>query len=649
MDILVPDEWLREYLETDAKPKEIMRYLSLCGPTVDRIHADGSLLTYQIEVTTNRVDSASIYGIAREAAAILPRFGFSAKLKPIPRIKLKEAEKLDFHIKNNPKLCKRILAIKLTDVTIRESPDWMKKRLFAVDQRPLNNLVDITNYVMWEVGHPIHVFDYDKLSEKTIVVREADRGESLISLDQKVHKLLGGEVVFDDGTGEIIDLPGIMGTENSVVGPDTKNILLWIESIDPVKIRQTSMAHMIRTQAAILNEKAVDPELGKTAILRATGLYKKLANAKVASSLYDLNENPFKGKEISLSKDFIDERIGVALPKEDVKNYLTPLGFEISWQLNTLKVKIPSGRAADINISEDIVEEIARIYGYHNLPSELMSGKIPQEIANPTFAFEQNIKKILKGWGGVEVYNYSMVPNEWVDNNALKLANSLGTDTEYMRTNLRASLIASAKLNSGETDPYHLFEIANVYLPKKDSLPDERIQLAGVFVNHSYREAKGIIEALLDELIVEAVFIPEDEKGFLPSKKVVIKSSGKILGELGILEDGNFIYYSFDIASFLDNFKQHKTFIPISKYPPQIEDITLKLPQRTRVSDLISSIKLFDKKIVKAELVDIFKDSYTLCLWYQHPQKTLTDGEVKAIREVLIKKLKVKFGVEHKL
>src|SRR3989344_1681056 len=160
MDILIPDEWLREYLKTKASAKQIMRYLSLCGPTVDRIQNIGKEPIYQIEVTTNRADSASVYGIARETAAILPRFGFAAHLKTIPQAKLSKLKKLDFSMKNNSRLCKRILAIKLSNVTIKDSPQWMKKRLEASGQRPLNNIIDITNYVMWEVGHPVHVFDY---------------------------------------------------------------------------------------------------------------------------------------------------------------------------------------------------------------------------------------------------------------------------------------------------------------------------------------------------------------------------------------------------------------------------------------------------------------------------------------------------------
>ncbi len=648
MDILIPDEWLREYLITNAKPSQIMRYLSLCGPTVDRLQGKRKDTSYQIEVTTNRVDSASVLGIAREAAAILPRFGFTGRLKKIPQAKLSKFKKLDFHIKNNSSLCKRILAIKLSNVVIKDSPDWMKKRLEATGQRPLNNIIDITNYVMWEVGHPVHVFDYDKLTEKTIVVREADCGESLINLDGKKHILFGGEVVFDDGTGEIIDLPGIMGTKNSVVGPTTKNILLWIESVDAVKIRQASMAHMIRTQAAILNEKSVDPELGLTAILRAVDLYKKLANAQQSSDLFDLNETPFKTKVIKLNKGFIDKLIGVSLPKKDIKEYLTPLGFDVSWHASELQVRIPSYRAYDINIPEDVVEEIARIYGYHNLPSELMSGKIPGGLANPTFSFELKLKNLLSGWGGVEVYNYSLVPADWVEKNALKVANPLGTDSEYLRTNLRSSLMASAKANSGERDPFHIFEIANVYIPKKGNLPDEKMYLAGIFSNYDYRAAKGIIEALLTKLNINYHFAAEDSVYFEASKRVNILADSSKIGEFGVLDEGNYIYYEFEIEKLKSVSKPISRYIPLPKYPPQIEDLTLILPEKTRVGEVISSIKSQDKLIYSVELTEIFKDSYTFRIQYLDARKTLTDKEVEEIRNKILTDLKKKFGVTQK-
>lgn len=644
MDIQIPDSWLKEYLETKASAKEITKMLSLCGPTVDRYKKKNGDIIYDIEITTNRVDSASIYGIAREAAAILPRFGKKAKLKPLILDKIKSNKNLGIKIVNNPKLCKRILAVKLEGIKVGSSPEWMKKRLLSVGQRPLNNIIDITNYIMWEVGHPIHVFDYDKLEKKKIVVREAKKGERLVSLDDKEHTMVGGEVVFGDGTGKIVDLPGIMGTKNSVVDRNTKNILLWIESIDPKKIRETSMSHAIRTQAAVLNEKSVDSELGLTAILRAVKLYKELAGAKVASKLVDIKEKRVVKNKVRLSKDFIDKRMGIILKKNEISSYLKPLEFKPVWKGNSLTVEVPTFRAVDVTIPEDIVEEIARIYGYHNLPSEIMTGPIPKPLQDASFDLEMKIKHSLKGSGGVEIYSLSLVPKEYMMKKGLALKNPLGNDSKYLRTSLMFSLINAAKNNAQEKDPFYLFEMANVYLPKKGTLPEEKLMVAGIFKGYVYRKAKGVVESLLKELRIKSTENAVDMKYFAPSKRVEFKSGSKNLGQFGLLEDEQYIYFEFDFES-LRSSQEDLKYIPIPKYPPQIEDITLILPKKTKIAAIVEKIKN-QNKITDAKYMDTFREASTFRVWYQDSAKTLTNEEVKEIRNRMLSVLTKSFGTQ---
>lgn len=643
MNILIPHSWLTEFLETNAPPKKIAESLSLSGPSVEKIEKAGDDWVYDIEVTTNRVDVMSIYGVAREAAVILPQFGYIAKLKPYIPVKTEGRHELDIKIVNDPKLCRRILAIKLENVKLGPSPQWLSSKLRKVGQRPLNNAIDITNYVMWEIGHPIHVFDYDSLGNKKIVVREAKKGETLITLDKKRYRLEGGEVVFDDGTGEIIDLPGIMGTANTIVTRKTRNVLVWIESINPGRIRSASMGLAIRSQAAILNEKRVDPELGLPAISRAIELYQKVTQAHLASRLVDIYPNPYKIKKIKTTKAFIDNRLGINTSKVKIKKILDELEFTASWKGNHLELEVPSFRTHDISIPEDIIEEVARIYGYHNLPSELMQGSIPNPLKDAPFAFEMKIRNILKGWGSTEVYTYSLVPKEYVEKNALKIKNPLGAESEYMRTTLSSSLIAAAKQNSGETEPFHLFEMANVYMPRGGDLPKENMTLAGIFANYEYREAKGIVESLLEELNIKASFIQKDSKDFLPNQRIEIKRNGLVLGQFGTFESG-YIYYEFSTEQLKTSSSPVSTFKPIPKYPAQIEDITLVLPERTRVGNLIQSIKSVSKLINNVELTDTYRDSYTFRIWYQHPRKTLTDKEVEKIRKIILKEIKKKFG-----
>jgi len=413
------------------------------------------------------------------------------------------------------------------------------------------------------------------------------------------------------------------------------------------------MGLAIRSQAAILNEKRVDPELGMPAILKAIELYQKITHGRPASRLVDLYPAPYKEQKIKTTKSFIVERLGTDVTKDKIKKILYRLEFSTSVKGDTLEVKVPSFRAHDVTIPEDIVEEVARIYGYHNLPSELMKGSIPDTLtglpaqAGAPFDFEMKVRNILKGSGGVEVYTLSMVPKKFIEKNALRLKNPLGTDSEYMRNSLMPSLVQAARHNSGETEPFHLFEMANVYLPRRvpsGTLPEEKMTLAGILANYNYREAKGIIESLLEELNIDATFNQGDRKDFLPSQRLEIKAKGRVLGQFGVLEDRDYIYYEFDMGHLRDVSSPVATYKPIPKYPAQIEDITFVLPERTKLGVVLQSIKSASKLIQKIELTDIYEDSYTFRIWYQDPKKTLTDKEVESIRNKLLREVKKKFG-----
>src|SRR3990167_3479723 len=343
MNIKILDSWLREYLKTKAGAKTIADLLSLTSVSVERLEKYGKNdLTYDIEVTTNRPDLMSVVGLAREAAAVLQQFGNQAEFIP-PQISKpqKVKEKLVINIKNNPKLVGRITTI-IMSVDLKQSPQYIKDRLETGSIRSINNVIDVTNYVMREIGHPAHVFDYDRLTTKALIIRESKKGESIVTLDNKEHILGGGDIVADDGFGKIIDLLSVMGTQNSVVTDKTKRILFFIDNCDQDRIRKTSMSLNIRSEAAVLNEKVVDPEMAMDAMLRGIELFQEIANGKLLSDILDLYPNKPSSKHIEIS------------PKE-----------------NILRITTPSWRNKDIEIPEDIIEEIARIYGYHKLPSVL--------------------------------------------------------------------------------------------------------------------------------------------------------------------------------------------------------------------------------------------------------------------------------------
>ncbi|MEK7521399.1 MAG: phenylalanine--tRNA ligase subunit beta [Patescibacteria group bacterium] len=635
MDILIPDSWLREYLDTKAKPKEIQKYLSLCGPSVERINKGKTGPLYSIEVTTNRVDSASIYGIAREAATILPRFKVPASLINQSFEKITGENTAPLEVKILPKLVNRAIAVVL-DIENTQTPSWMKNRLEDVGMRSLGPLVDITNYVMIEIGHPTHIFDYDRVKTNKIIFRESKKGERLTTLDGKTHVLPGNDIVIDDGTGKIIDLPGIMGTENSVVTPETKRVIFFVDNIHSATLRKTSMSLAIRTQSSAVNEKGIDPELGMTAILKGVQLYKKLCNAKVASKVHDIYPTPYKPKKIEVALEFICQRLGIQIPAKEIIEIMESLGFGVNESRVTshklLSVEIPSFRSNDISIPEDIVEEVARIYGYHNLPSLTLDGPLPPQQEISPFEFEYKAKLSLKGLGGVEVYTSSLVSQVEIRNSrlksALKLKNPLGSNSVSLRTSLLPSLVSAVFENTREENPFFLFEMANIYLPRRGDLPEEKMTLAGVFSkNFDYRRAKGIVEAFLKE----AKVYKELEQ----------------VGTFGYSENEHFLYFEFDTKKLQDSASMSSPYIPTPKYPPQVEDLTLIIQPRTLIGQIIEKIKSSNPHISSVELIDAYENTRTIRTYYQNPEKTLTNSEVEKIRGKILNTAK-KFGAKVK-
>lgn len=646
MDILIPDSWLKDYLKTDAKPKEIAEYLSLSGPSVEKITKEGNDYIYHAEITTNRVDSMSVYGFAREASAIIPRFKKNAKLIPL-RFKSKynffnKVKYLDVTVDIN--LCSRFTAVLIRNVKIQDSSSLIKEKLLKIGLRPINNVVDISNYIMHDLGQPLHTFDYDKIVKSKMILRESKKGEKITTLDGKSFTLLGGDIVIEDGDGKIIDLCGIMGAKNSMVTKDTKNVLLFVQTYNPQKIRKTSMSLAQRSEASILFEKDLDEENVTPAIKKSIDLFEQYTNGKAENLILDIYPKPYKQKQIKINLDFINKSLGENISKENISKTLLPLGLTSKWQEDSLLVKIPSFRAKDINIPEDIVEEIARIYGYHNLKSKLMKGSLPEKLVNSPFDFEDKLKNILFGFGGKEIYTHSLVPKSYIENKALKLSNPLRKDAEYLRTSILYSLKEAAEKNLDYKEPFHIFEVSNVYIPQKNNLPDERMILAGIFSKYDFANAKGIIEAMLEIIKTDYSFEIEEKKNFLPNQRLKIISQKQNIGEFGTLNEENFIYYQFDLETLRKHAGKSIPFKKPPKYPAQIEDLTIKFPERTKIGEVINNLSSLDKQIVAIDLIDCYKNSYTFRIWYQNNKKTLTNDEVKTIRAKILNNVYKKYG-----
>lgn len=649
MNIKILDSWLREYLKTKATSKQIGEMLSLTSVSVERIIPYGKNdFIYDIEITTNRPDLMSVVGLAREAATILPQFTIAATFSPpqfkIPVKRVQDEKKLI--IKNNNSLVHRICAV-VMDITQKESPSFIKERLEASDIRTLNNLIDVTNYVMRETGHPAHVFDYDRLKNHMLLIREAKKGEKIVTLDKKEHILQGGDIVADNGKGKIIDLLGIMGTFNSVVTNDTKRIIFFLDNNDAHKIRNTSMSLGIRSEAAILNEKGVDPELTMDALLRGIELYKEVANGKIASQIIDIYPNKYKPQKVTVRLDRINEIIGITITAKKAATILKDLGFSPTEKNNSLEIQIPSWRSNDVTIEEDIIEEIARVYGYHRLPS-IMPGAQALEsfhLTTGTFYWETRVKNALKYWGFTETYTYSLVSEELLDgptDEAVKVKNPLSEDLVYLRKTLVPSLLQVIRENK-KRDTVKIFEISNVYHKKPHALPDEIAMLAGVIKkkNVSFYEIKGVIEQLLTDIGMQHTRFTQRKNGELGAD---VYSKDVLLGNIEVLDD-NLINFELNFETIIKHATMRKVFKSFAKYPPIIEDIAIIASETTTTGELIDEIKKQSVLITSVSLLDQYENTRTFHILYQHKERNLTNEEIGEIRKKILSSLEKKYNV----
>jgi len=666
MNILIADSWLREYLKTSAIPEQIKDCLSLCGPSVERVSKVGDDFVYDIEITSNRVDMGSVYGIAREAAAILPRFGIEAKLNQYLPKEFKSPEtKLPFSVTDTNKLCNRILAVVLENVSVEKSPEFMKDRLEKSGTRSLNNLIDITNYVMTELGHPSHVFDYDRIKTNKFIIRRANAGETIITLDKKEYRLDNEDIIIDDGTGRVIDFPGIMGTENSVVIKDTKRIIFFIESNNPVAIRRSSMRYGIRTVAATINEKHPDPELAKTALLRGIELYEEFCGAIPVSDIIDIYPHKSKPQPVNVSVDFVNDRLGVKLTKDEIVSILTSLHFSVEENNNRLIATPPSFRQFDVTIPEDIVEEVARIYGYHRLPTKLPAGNIPITDKPKDLSLESKVKTMLKYWGFTEVYNYSFISKKLIEKanleitDHLKVANPLTRETEYMRRSLIPAVLENVEYNQHLKDNLALFELSKVYLPKSNDLPDEKSELI-IVCQTDFFKLKGMVTALFAELGISNFnqVAGDDWKFGHPKQTLLFKKDKGIIAKLANLHPqlaNNFqlknklFIAEIDFDKLVAYFQPVKKYHPIPSFPPVIEDLTLTITTDIKIGLLIEELEKIDPLISHAELLDKYKDAITVRITYQDLQRNLTGDDVKKVREKILSVLNNKFSLHLKL
>jgi len=637
---------------------------------------------FDLEVTPNRPDCLSVLGIARELSALTrqslrcPETDYEERGVPIEgQVSVDIAA---------PDLCPRYCASLIKGVKIADSPRWLQQRLLACGMRPINNVVDVTNYVMLEYGQPLHAFDYDRIKGKKIIVRRANSGETLVSLDGVERVLSGGMLVIADAERSVA-IAGIMGGANSEVTERTTSVLLEAANFDSASIHTTSRKLSLITDASTRFERGICPELTLPAIKRATRMIIQLAGGEAAEGVIDVYPGKQDRKPVLLSTDDIKRILGIELGVDRVVEVLTSLGFDCkpADSASQIRVSAPFWRS-DIHQAVDLVEEVARIVGYDAIPTTMLSGSLPSQNPEPIIGFKRKLRDNLTSYGFYEVITYSVTSLELlkrllpepraVDPMPLRVANPMTVEQEYLRPNLRAGLLAALSSNRRHEDGgIRLFELGRVYLPQPDGLPNESEVLCGILSGPRQEEwwqgdgglfdffdVKGVVESLLGRLGVEAGFEESSDESLHPSKQAAVVIAGTRVGIVGEVHpkvsqafeiSGTVYLFEIELGALLPLTTGHRMFQPIPRFPAVVRDIALvigvEIPHRKvldviKSSPLVRDVTLFD--VYTGGQVPPGKKSLAYRLVFQSPTHTLTDEEVNRVQQQIIDELSRRLG-----
>ena len=629
--------------------------------------------TLEIEVTSNRPDAMSVIGIAREAAAILQeKFLYHS---PKPNLNIKDGKKKLKVKVSEDKLCPRYSAIVLSEVKVEASPLWMQQRLMASGIRPINNLVDITNYILLEFGQPMHVFDYDKLSGAEINVRLAKKGEKILALDGKEYELIADQLVVADKDNPVA-VAGIMGGELSAASNETKTIVFECANFNPVSVRKTSRALNLRSESSALYEKGIHPENITDAMLRAVELAQELAGAKIASELQNVSSYKYKAATITLDLERVNQLLGVKIKPAEIKSGLQALGFKVSstkTKKDEFEVEIPWWRENDIEGQHDLSEEIARMHGYGNLPSALMTGDLPKAGKAANFALEDKIKDILAGFGLTEIYTYSFISEKMIKSAGLnpadhiKIANPLSIDFEFMRTSLLPGVLQVISENQGIYPSGKIFDLSQAYLPLgANDLANEKFKLlVACYGNDSEAvaaDARGLLDGLMDRLNIAGIsFKPAANSARQPvtgifANEVELGSisiiSSQILGNFGIKHAVAVLDLDFTaLAEYAQPVLPYK---PIAKFPAIELDLSMEIDNVVPFADVANvaydaAAPLAEKveflSIYQGEKIAEGKKALAIRIVYRDLNKTLESAEAQKAHEKVVAELKKSYNI----
>jgi len=647
---------------------------------VDELGLDD--VVFEIGITPNRPDCLSLVGVAREVAALT---GTTAKY---PDLSVEETGYDINHAATVELLdsgkCPRYSCRVIKGVTIAPSPPWLKTRLESSGIRSINNVVDVTNFVLLELGQPLHAFDYDLLSDHKIVIRPAEKGEVIETLDGVERKLTPDDLLICDAEKPIA-LAGVMGGATTEVSDKTTDILLESAYFDPVTVRKTSKATGLRSESSYRFERGVDPNGIINALNRASELIRTLAGGEIASGLIDEYPSPIEPGRVKLSLTRLNTMLGTNIQEKEVKLLTDGLGIEhLGTAGGEMEFLIPTYRV-DIAREIDLVEEIARLHGYDNIPTTLPAVHMKSDATDAGFAVRQKFKRLLASGGFYEVINYSFddpgLLSLFGKEETVRILNPLTAESSAMRTSLLPGIIRNAVLNlNHQAQDIRLFETGKAYFARgADKLPKETTKLAAAAAGRRITEywdkeeidffdLKSILESAFESLSIskDAKFHSSHALGFLhPGKSAVIMLGDAQVGYIGEIHpelrdklDISKRLYVFevdlDLISALSE-AHKKTFTPLPKFPSVRRDIALIVDSQIPVSGILDEIEKTGSGLIEdAQVFDVFtggsvqegKKSVAVSLQLRAADKTLTEEEINKAQEKTLKNLELALGAE---
>ena len=658
--------WLKDYICFYLSPQELADKLTNAGLVVADIKSVEEDFCLEVEVTSNRPDCLGIIGIAREVAAVTggilryPETNYICESINV--------SKFINIVVDDSILCPRYTARVIRNVNIKQSPEWMQKRLRCLGLRPVNNIVDITNYVMMETGQPLHTFDLDKLSGQKVIVRRAMAGEEIVAINGARRALFHDMLVIADSKRPVA-IAGIIGGKDTEISESTKNILLECAQFEPRQVRRTSRALGITSDSSYRFERGTDFEGVDFASKRAVRLIKEIAGGEIAGGITDINSNKPVKKKITLRMERLNRILGLEMKRDIAVDILNRLQFKIINEVdNYIDVEVPGFRG-DVYREIDLIEEIARIYGYNNIPTKT-SISVRGSVKSKYERVEDSIRQFLVCLGFYEVKTFSIVDksplqsiNLWSDSGGIDIANPLRQEESRLRTCLLPSLINIKIYNMHHgVEKVKIFEIAKVYLAD-DRLPREKTCL-GIVADVDFYTLKGIIESLLlnlgiilnCELVTAGVI---ESKLFKDGKATKIKLSSNILGYLGEAKEFGFktspYMAELDMDLLVEKSNFTKKYQTLSQYPPVFRDLAVIIKEdyiwadiencvKNTKANYLEEINFFD--IYRGKQIPAGMKSIAFNLCFQSQDRTLKSEEVDLAVQTILNSLQETLGAE---